>query len=296
MIEFEHEINSYTAGDGRKLHYREWPKWNPVGIVVCLHGIRSHSAWYMESCAYLNKKGYRVLFPDRRGSGLNREIGFSGFGYDIWIKDIEELIKQKLGRVQNIPVHLMGISWGGRLAVVLAEKRGIKVKSLILSAPGLSSLIDFPAGKKARILLSAFFSAEKMFPVPLEDPALFTNDPDEQNYIMDDKLSKREAEAGYLLESWKLEKEACRSLKTLSLPVFLMLAGRDRIVDNDEVKKMFSSCKSSDKLLKIYPVAAHTLEFDYAKEEYFGDILKWLERHSGAIHQKNARANSKEEE
>ncbi|MEJ2746243.1 MAG: alpha/beta hydrolase, partial [bacterium] len=66
------EIKETVTADGVKLRYREWDTKAPKGVLIGVHGIRSHGAWYNDSCAHLCRKGYRVIFPDRRGSGLNR--------------------------------------------------------------------------------------------------------------------------------------------------------------------------------------------------------------------------------
>ena len=274
------EIAEFAADDGVNLRYRVWNPIRPRGVVVCLHGIRSHGAWYMDSCAHLCRHGYRVAFPDRRGSGLNRGKGEDGLRYRKWIRDVESVIRIAVRDLPGKPLHLMGISWGGRLAVAVATAGGVKLKSLILSSPGLVSLLDYPFRLKLAVIFSHIFKLDRKFLIPLDDPVLFTDDPDEQNYIEEDALGLRRATPRFLIESRKLERVARARCSDIRWPAFLLLAERDRIVDNDGVKKLFSRSGSADKIVKIYPKARHTLEFDACRKQYFEDLVNWLDKHS----------------
>ena len=114
---------SLTTDDGVDLEYREWSPAHSKAGVVCLHGIRSHAAWYADSCSYLCRHGYRVFFPDRRGSGINRGKGAGRQTAARWIADAEAFVRMASSSLRGAPVHLLGISWGGRLAAAVAAKR-----------------------------------------------------------------------------------------------------------------------------------------------------------------------------
>lgn len=273
------EIRSFTADDGVSLQYREWIPARSRGVVVCLHGIRSHAAWYLDSCNRLYRRGYRVVFPDRRGSGINRGKGESNPRYRQWIADTVSLIKKAEAETSNAPIHLLGISWGGRLAVAVAARGGVKLTSIILSAPGLVSKRDYPFGTKIGVLLALLSGSKRLFTLPLVDSALFTDDSDERNYIEEDALGLSEVTARFLVENRKLERFAKRLCGKISIPTLLLLAERDEIVDNDGVKKLFARIRCADKIVKVYPGARHTLEFDGRREDYFRDLIDWLSKH-----------------
>ena len=280
MDEIRPEVKQSVVEGGAALCCREWAPKDPKGTVVCVHGIRSHSAWYLDSCAHLARKGYRVLFPDRRGSGLNREGGSGGEArVGGWVADVEHFIARAARELPEKPVHLIGISWGGRLAAVVAAAGRVPVRSVVLSTPGIVSLRDCGLLTKIGVAAALLTRADREFAIPLDDPALFTDDPDERNYIDGDKFGVRRVSARFLLESRKLERLAKRSFRALSVPVLLMLAGRDEIVDNAGVKKLFEKCPSADRVLKVYPEARHTLEFDACREEYFDDLAAWFDAH-----------------
>jgi len=133
---------------------------------------------------------------------------------------------------------------------------------------------------KFTVAAALLFKRKKKFVIPLSDPALFTDDPDEQNYIEEEAFGLRSATARFLFESRRLEHYAQTAFLRIRIPLLLLLAGRDQIVDNASVKMLFSSCKNGGKVMKIYDGARHTLEFDACKREYFDDLAKWLDDHS----------------
>jgi acylglycerol lipase len=276
----EYLVKEFVTEDGIRLCYREWTPKKAKAVVICLHGIRSHGAWYIESCIRLCRSGYRVLFADRRGSGLNRDRGGGNLSYQKWVDDVERLVRCAVKNEGKLPVHLMGVSWGGRLAAVVAAGGRVRFDSLILAAPGIVSLIHYPLYRRIAVLWAILFKSPRTFPIPLEDASLFTDDPDERNYIEEDKLGLRRVSARFLFESYKLARIARAQFTRIRIPLLLLLAGRDRIVNNGMVEKLFTSCESTDKIIKLYQKARHTLEFDACRNEYFDDLVKWFDCHS----------------
>jgi len=274
------EIKECVADDGVKLRYREWTPQNPKAAVVCLHGIRSHSAWYTDSCAHLCQKGYRILFPDRRGSGINRESAEVAPRHERWIEDVECFLALAARELPGKPPHLLGISWGGRLAAVVASRGRVPLRSVLFSAPGIVSLPDYPLRVKVAVAAALLLRNNREFAIPLEDPALFTDNLDERGYIEEDALGLRRVTARFLYESRKLERVAKAEFIKIGIPLLLLLAGRDKIIDNRNVRLLFDACASREKELKVYEGARHTLEFDSCRGEYYHDLVQWLEKYS----------------
>ena len=66
----------------------------------------------------------------------------------------------------------------------------------------------------------------------------------------------------------------------LNLPLMLMLAGQDRIVNNVLVRDFVERTASSDKKFFEYPAACHTLEFETDPRRYFADLCEWINSQS----------------
>jgi alpha-beta hydrolase superfamily lysophospholipase len=279
MESTEHEgtIETFTASDGYRFCYRRFPAiGTPRGRVVALHGIQSHGGWYTASCRYLAQAGYAVDFLDRRGSGLNEEARGDAPGFRRLLDDIAEFLRT------GEPAFLMAISWGGKLGVGLEHRYPGITSGLILLTPGICPRIRPPARVRMGILFSRLLSPRRLFPIPLDDPALFTGNRSRQAYIRDDPLSLRTATARFLLSSVHLDIVLRRAPKHVRVPVLLMLAGRDRIIDNARTRAYVDRFATTDRQVIEYPDAHHTLEFEPEPASVFADLHGWLQRHSGA--------------
>jgi alpha-beta hydrolase superfamily lysophospholipase len=268
-------IETSTASDGYRWIYRRYlPPGSPVGRVVALHGIQSHGGWYTESCRFLARAGYTVDFLDRRGSGLNQEARGDAPSFRRLLHDIAEFLRSDGERP-----FLLAISWGGKLGVALEHFHPGLLRGLVLLAPGICPRIKPPFRDRLKIAWSRLVAPRRLFPIPLDDPALFTGTPARQQFIRDDPLSLRQATARFLVSSVHLDVVLKRSPKHVAIPSLLLLAGRDRIIDNQRTRAYFERFAATDRQVIEYPEAHHTLEFEPDPTPLFADVLGWLERH-----------------
>jgi alpha-beta hydrolase superfamily lysophospholipase len=277
MDSTEHEgtIGTFTASDGYRFRYRRFPAVGPPrGRVVALHGIQSHGGWYTASCRYLAQAGFTVEFLDRRGSGLNDQARGDTPGFRRLLKDIAEF----LGTSE--PAFLMAISWGGKLGVALEHRHPGITRGLVLLTPGICPRIRPPARVRLGILFSRLWAPRRLFPIPLDDPALFTANSARQAFIRDDPLSLRTATSRFLVSSVHLDIVLKRAAKHVRVPVLLMLAGLDRIIDNDRTRAYLDRFASSDRQVIEYPEMHHTLEFEPDPTPVFADLYNWLDQHA----------------
>lgn len=277
MAEVASAESTFTASDGYPFHVASWPAvGEPKGRIVVLHGVQSHSGWYHGLGARLAGAGYDVSFPNRRGSGPNqRDRGHAPSGVRL-VDDVVEWIAHLKARAPALPVALAGISWGGKIAVLTAVRRPDLVDALALICPGLEPQVGVTFRSKLGIAKAVFTNRRKTFPIPLADPALFTDSPERQEYIRTDPLTLRQATAGLLLASFLIDRRIRRAPRKLLTPTLLMLAGRDRIVDNGRTRRYFERVAAADREVVDYPDGCHTLEFDPDPSRYADDLIAWL--------------------
>jgi pimeloyl-ACP methyl ester carboxylesterase len=217
-----------------------------------------------------------VYFPDRRGSGLNTARRGDASGFRRLLDDIAEFIRAlpNDGRKRL----LIAISWGGKLGVGLQYRHPGLVDGLALLCPGFFPQVKPPVLQRLAIGQSRVGSPSKLFPIPLNDPQLFTDSPQWQEYIRNDRLSLREATARLLFSSLALDIYLRRAWKRVHVPVLLMLAEKDRIIRNDKTRAYVEKFPSAEKAMIEYPGAHHTLEFEAEGHPFVDDLLRWLER------------------
>jgi alpha-beta hydrolase superfamily lysophospholipase len=119
--------------------------------------------------------------------------------------------------------------------------------------------------------------ARRRLQIPLDDPALFIDDAKSREFIRNDPLSLREVTWRFAREDRRLSRFARESAPFLHMPMLLMLAGRDRIIDNRRTREFFGDVAGEHKVLIEYPRAAHTLEFEPDPSGYFADLLAWID-------------------
>jgi alpha-beta hydrolase superfamily lysophospholipase len=266
---------TFTAGDGYLWRGRRWDPPGPVrGSVVGLHGIQSHGGWYLQTGERLAAAGYVVVFPDRRGCGENlADRGDAPCGFRRMLDDLGEFLPT-LPR----PRFVMGISWGGKLAAALQRRHPGLTDGLILVAPGFCPRVRPPLGQRLRVLLARLFAPTRQFPIPLNEPELFTANPERQWFIAGDPLALRKATARLIAESVRLDVYLRFAAKRVTVPVMLLLAERDRIIDNAATRRFVAHFASADVSAIEYLEAHHTLEFEPGGPPFLGDVVGWLRK------------------
>lgn len=283
-------VETFTTSDGYPCHVRRYAPTAAAatprrGLVVYLHGIQSHGGWYGASCRHLAAEGWEVLFLDRRGSGLNAQARGDAPSYARLVADVAELIE-----AQSERPFLVAVSWGGKLAVALEQSRPGLVAGLALLTPGLCPKVRPALWQRLRIAWSRLVAPGRHFPIPLDDPELFTATPRWREYIRTDPLSLRTATARFLVSSVFLDRALRRGRgrgrtgSRVTVPVLLMLAGRDRIIDNAQTRNFISGVGNPavTEVLE-YADAHHTLEFEERPEPAFRDLAAWLDRAKAAV-------------
>jgi alpha-beta hydrolase superfamily lysophospholipase len=272
----EPTLHTFTAGDGYVWRYRRYePAGPPRAEVVALHGIQSHSGWYEQSCAQLAAGGYAVSFLDRRGCGLNERDRGDAPSFRRLLDDVAEYVTP-LPR----PRYLMGISWGGKLAVGFPRRHPDQADGLVLIAPGLCPRVRPALGQRLKIVASRLLAPRQRFPIPLNEPELFTANPERQRFIRDDPLALRTATARFLFESRRMDVYLRFVVRHVTVPVLLLLAEHDRIIDNAATRRFVGRFATAERTVVEYPGAHHTLEFEAGGPPFVRDLLTWLGRYS----------------
>jgi alpha-beta hydrolase superfamily lysophospholipase len=272
----ERTLRSFAAGDGYVWQYRRYePLGEPRTSVIQLHGIQSHGGWYGESCQALAAAGSAVSFLDRRGCGVNERDRGDAPSFRRLLDDVAEFMAE-----QPRPRILIGISWGGKLAVGLQRRHPGLTDGLVLIAPGLFQRIRPSLGERTRIFASRFLAPRRRFLIPLNEPDLFTANPERQQFIRTDPLALRDATARLLFESGRMDVYLRFVARHVSMPTLLFLAGKDRIIDNVATRRFVDRFQSADRTVIEYENAQHTLEFEPGGAPFVGDLLRWLDGHA----------------
>src|SRR5205823_4625501 len=185
-------LEEFAASDGYRWRYRRYAEPAlPRAHVVVIHVIQSHAGWYEYSCTKLSQAGFAVTFLDRRGSGMNEQARGDTPHYRRLLDDLAEFLTTlrrdkrpacpgelgQAGRLSLRPVFLVAISWGGKLAVALQRRHPGLVDGIALLCPGFFPRVKPSLRQRLAIVWARVTAPRRLFPVPLDDPALFTATP-----------------------------------------------------------------------------------------------------------------------
>lgn len=280
-------MDVWPAGDGYPLHVRIWrTQATPQAVVLYLHGIQSHGGWFEWSASVLADAGCAVVLPDRRGSGRNPEPRGDVAAAERWLDDLDGLKQRIHALYPGVGLHVLGVSWGGKLAVAWERLRQPNIKRLCLVAPGIYPAVDIGLRRRLHVLGTLLSGAGgRQFAIPLNDPELFTDNPAGQAFIAGDPQKLTHATARFLFASARLD-WAVRRLPTAGLrsEVTLLTAGRDRIINNEKtIQYLESRCTISISHVHL-PDAAHTLEFAANVSQYQAHLRRWADDAHAADH------------
>jgi alpha-beta hydrolase superfamily lysophospholipase len=121
------------------------------------------------------------------------------------------------------------------------------------------------------------FRPWKFFPIPLNEPELFTASPEWRQYIDTEPHGLRQATSRFLFSSFSLDIYLRRAAKRVTVPTFLALAEHDRIIDNARTAAFVRRFPGPVESI-TYTNSHHTLEFEPEDHLWFSDVRNWLER------------------
>jgi alpha-beta hydrolase superfamily lysophospholipase len=263
--------------DDYDAYARYWhPPVPPRAAVLYLHGIQSHCGWYEASARRLRDAGMAVLQPDRRGSGHNPEQRGHAESAEQLIDDTLCGLDQLLNRSGLRKAHLLGVSWGGKLAAAVHVTEPARIVSLTLVTPGLFPRVGVSNAEMFRIGVAMLANRTGLFDIPLNDATLFTSIPERIRFLEEDALQLHQATAGFYLASRRMDKTAQALGDAPPVPLHLLLAADERIIDNERTRQFVREMRWPHRAITTYEHSRHTLEFDPDREAYLEDLVRWF--------------------
>jgi len=238
--------------------------------VVLLHGFTGSSASWEPVAPALAQAGYRVWAPDLLGHGhTDAPADPRRYTMAQAAADLVALLRQgELGR-KGAPVHLLGYSMGGRLALYLALHHPEWGRSLVLesASPGL----DDPAQREARrrqdealadqILaqgIPAFVAAWERLPLWASQGRL---SPGVRRKLRQQRLRNRALGLANSLRGMGtgVQPSLWPRLARLSVPTLLLVGAED--AKYVALNRRMAACIPSARL-RVVPQAGHTVHLE----------------------------------
>ncbi|MFW9902097.1 MAG: alpha/beta fold hydrolase [Candidatus Thorarchaeota archaeon] len=308
---------TFTDQDGIEIFVYKWePESEPKAIIQILHGLAEHSKRYTRLAEALCTEGYVCYADDHPGHGLTAgdltEATLKGragvLGPSGWrgvVNEIHDLSKIIMKEYPNLPLFLIGHSWGAFLAQDYIQDWGDEIKGCILS--GTNGKVRGMVIKAGKLLLKS--EIKKLGPTEpsqkMYDMNFKTNNHEwdkEEGATGFEWLSRDKTEVQkYIDDPWcgfippanlwleflhgfeKLYDAKNEEKMPKDLPIFVISGSLCPIGNKTKyVRGMIDRYRKygmKDVTYKFYEDARHEIFNEINREEVFQDVINWLNSH-----------------
>jgi alpha-beta hydrolase superfamily lysophospholipase len=278
------DTREFTDSHGVAIVYDVHPaEGTPRGVVQLLHGVGEHAGRYGKLVASLTDAGFIVYADDHRGHGRTgirqhggpARLGRLGTG---GLRAAKDAVWQLTGIIKDehpdLPLVLLGHSWGSFLAQMLVNEHPEAWDAVVLSGSALRTIRDLNAaplnakweGKDATGY--EWLSRDKTVWQEFGDDPLTTNVP----------LLKLFGP----IEAFKLYGRPAKGLDR-DIPMLLLVGRDDPVGGPRSVHKLADEYRSrsglTDVTTLVYPDARHEIFNELQQQEVRADLLAWLDKH-----------------
>lgn len=268
---------NFTAQGGVRLHWQAWePDEGAKASLLVVHGYGEHGGRYGHLVDHFVPLGYEILALDQRGHG--RSGGPRGHvgRFPELVADLHAFRVRVEEERKGRPLFLIGHSMGGLIAVHYALAHAAGLAGLVLSSPALG-LADPPgAWRRALAGILSVVAPRVSFHGNVE-PALLSRDASVGRAYAADPLVHSRVTARFFTELEGAIEEAAARAPELTLPLLVLQAGEDRLVDPTAAEAFVGRVSSEDHELRVYPGYYHEIFNEIGKERVFADLQTWIE-------------------
>ncbi len=271
-----HKDGDFAGQGGLRLYWQAWcPEGDARAVLLVSHGYGEHGGRYGNLVEFFVPRGFAVYAIDHRGHGRSEgQRGHVG-RFEELVTDLHAFRVRVEEAERGKPILLVGHSLGGLIAVHYALAHGQGLAGVVLSSPALGL-----SGGPSRLLvwLARFLSLV----VPRASfrgnvaPELLSHDASVGPAYVADPLVHRRASARFFTELSRAIRLAQDRAAELCVPLLVLQAGDDRLVDASAVEAFAAKAGSEAKELRLYPGLFHEIFNETEKEKVLSDLERWI--------------------
>ena len=305
---------TFNDPEGIEIFVYKWePDTSPKAAIQIIHGLAEHAKRYTRVAEALCKEGFICYANDQRGHGLTAgdltEATLEGHagvlgdnGWDGIVEDIHQLSDIIKKENPNLPLFLLGHSWGAFLAQDFIQQWGNELKGCILS--GTNGKVRGLVIRAGKIILRGEIKKRD-----LTEPSqrMYDMNFKTNNHLWDkdegatgfEWLSREKAEVQkYIDDPWcgfvppatlwlefllgfeKIYDRKSEQKIPKELPIHFIAGALDPIGNKTKgVKAMINRLKkygNTKVTYKFYENARHELFNEINRDDVFRDVIEWL--------------------
>lgn len=263
--------------DGSTIPARSWGSAADCkAVVLLIHGLGAHSGWFEAFARQLKVRRVYAISYDHIGFGKQRGRKFSG--YTDWLDDLVRVFDYLRAANPSKPIYLVGNSMGALLSLVSVEY--ISPDGLVLLSPGFDGCPQtFTWLYRLVTIVKAVLRPDMEVALPY-GADLCTRDEPTRVWINNDAEGRFMVPGKMLLALLKLSNATKHKTRTVKMPVLMMTAEHDRIVNNPINHAFFNKLVAPSKRTKHFDEAWHDLMFDPVIDEVADEVVHWMSEHT----------------
>jgi alpha-beta hydrolase superfamily lysophospholipase len=214
--------------------------------VALIHGYAEHGARYAHVMDAWAERDIATIAIDLRGHG--RADGRRGHcdHFQDFLDDASELLHLVRDRAPDLPAVLFGHSFGGLVATSMVLARPAPWRALALSSPFFNVARPVPAHKRIAGAIASRLAPGFALPTGLSGKDV-THDAARARAYDQDPLGFPTATARWFTETRTAQARAVARASSLTLPLLVVAALDDRLVDPARARTFFEAAGSADK-------------------------------------------------
>ena len=256
------------------LFYQDWPVVAPRHAVLIVHGLGEHSGRYAALAQWFNARGYTVRSYDHVGHGQSPGARGALRRPDALLLDLAAMYKQYEAELGFKPL-LLGHSMGGLVCARAVTGGWVAPSGLILSSPALRPRATPFMQLLARVLAVAV--PYKALPQRVPSSQL-SHDESVQVAFLADPLRHGRMTPRLAAFFIRAGRAAIRDAGKLKVPVLLLVAGADALVDPAGSAQFAARAPDGVVTYCLFDALYHELfnEAEPGRSAVLAELDKWL--------------------
>jgi alpha-beta hydrolase superfamily lysophospholipase len=269
----------FRQEDGNTIFIQEFIPKQIKALLICQHGNNVTSDLFYTLADHLYSYNIGLAAIDNRGHGR------SGPGRGMLSNPFSmvQVYSSILQKYQKLPCHLLGESLGCIMIASFlckSKKRPQNLKSILLQVPPYRLHPDHflkPINAILRVLLSIIQILTFNRPIfPNKPGELGSFLPEFHKLDLIDPIRNPRIGAIHLKNDLLLLKEFAKFVPSIRYPTLILQGTADQMLSIEGTIDLFRSIPHSQKELKLYPKASHSLFIDVHSQQIYKDIHQWL--------------------
>ena len=267
----------FTGRGGIRLHWQAWEPDGPTrAVLLVAHGYGEHGGRYGNLVDHFLPQGYSVYALDHRGHGRSQGPRGHVGRFGEFVTDLHALRVRIEEEHKEAPLVLVGHSMGGLIAIHYVLDHGPGLAAAVLSSPCLG--IPNPPSRTQGALASIFSVIVPRLGYEAKlNPDDLSHEPTVGRAYAADPLVHRRATARFYTEFSAAMHDATERAGEITLPILILQAGSDRLVDPEATVRFCERVASADKKLRVYPALFHEIFNEIERDQVLADLEAWLE-------------------